>query len=804
MPTIHSEPNVSNSHEPIAIISMACRFPKLDNIAELWDALRTRFNAADTVPPDRWDANRYFSTNEVSKGKSYVRRGGFVKQDVRSFDASFFGISPREAENMDPQQRLILEVVWEAFENCGLKIPDFAGRQVGVYVGGFMLDHMITQMGLGNRSSINQHSAAGMMMTMLSNRVSHTYDFRGPSLSIDTACSSSLVAFHYACQDVWRGACEMAVVGGTNVMMRPEYPIGMSKGHFLSRDGESKSFDSRGDGYGRGEGAGVLLLKPLEKALSDGDTILSLVAGTGTNQDGHTPGISMPNGEAQQALIEEVCRQYQIAPAEVDYVECHGTGTGIGDPTECRAIGATYGLNRRDNPVVIGSVKSNIGHLEAAAGVAGVIKAVLTVMHRQATPIGNLQTPREDIAFEDLGLKLPTEMVDLGKGDQPVVAAVNSFGYGGSNAHVLIKSPPQPPKFASSGPSPGTNGSEVAFRDAEKTSAEMPFALPVSGRSKEAMLANATALSRWMQSSTEALTDIIYTASQRRVHHNHRAVVLGRSREEILSALQQLAEDQESEMIVRDVQPFQGNRQPVFVFTGMGPQWWYMGQELYKSQPVYRQFAEEADEAFRKISGFSILAEMLKSEEESEIQKTAFAQPANLVVQIGIYEMLRHWGIEPGLVVGHSVGELGSAYAAGVLSLEDAMLVSYHRSQLQAETAGQGGMLAIGLGKKAALERIIDCTKLVSIAAVNGPSGVTLAGYVNSLKRIEKELAAEGIFARMLEVEIPYHSPMMDPLMDRLEKALEAVQTHSPQIPIFSTVTGEQVHEASFGAKYWP
>lgn len=785
------------TNQPIAIVSMACRFPKLDSIDELWDALCSRFVAADTVPPDRWDADRYFSDNELSKGKTWTRRGGFVKQDVRTFDASFFGISPREAENMDPQQRLILEVVWEAFENCGLVLPDYAGRHVGVYVGGFMLDHMITSMGLGNRSSINQHTAAGMMMTMLSNRVSHTFDFRGPSLSIDTACSSSLVAFHYACQDVWRGACELAVVGGTNVMMRPEYPIGMAKGHFISRDGESKSFDQRGDGYGRGEGAGVVLLKPLERALEDGDTILSVVKGTGTNQDGRTPGISMPNGESQQALIEEVCAAYDMEPKSVDYVECHGTGTGIGDPTECGAIGAVYGADRKDNPVVIGSIKSNVGHMEAVAGIAGVIKATLNIMHRTATPLGNLQTPRDDIDFDGLGIRLSDDMIPLGKEGQPVTAAVNSFGYGGSNAHVILQSAPD---VAVAGRTAADIDSDI-----ERSETDMPYVLPVTGRSKPAMVANAESLANWMKSSDAPLKDIIYSAAQRRSHHNHRAVAMGRTRSQVIESLESIASGQENEFVVHDSQPVQGLRKPVFVFTGMGPQWWYMGQELYKNQPVYREFAERADKAFEKVAGFSILAEMLKSEEESTIQKTIYAQPANLVIQIGVYEMLKAQGMVPGLVVGHSVGELGSAYAAGVLSLEDAMTVSFHRSTLQAETAGMGGMLAVGIGKEEAAERMAGYSEdLVSFAAINGPSSVTLAGCIETLKKIADDLTAEGVFAKALEVEIPYHSPMMQPLMARLEEALRDVKTNVPQLPLYSTVTGELVTEASFGAEYWP
>ncbi|MFK8112095.1 MAG: SDR family NAD(P)-dependent oxidoreductase [Rubripirellula sp.] len=790
-------------NQPLAVVGMACRFPKIDDIQSLWTALCSGFNAADDVPADRWDADRYYSKNEVSKGKSYVRRGGFVNQDVKSFDASFFGISPREAENMDPQQRLILEVVWEAFENCGLVLPDYAGRNVGVYVGGFMLDHMITQMSMANRSQINQHSAAGMMMTMLSNRVSHTYDFRGPSLSIDTACSSSLVAFHYACQDVWRGACEMAIVGGTNVMMRPEYPMGMCKGHFLSRDGESKSFDSRGDGYGRGEGAGVLLLKPLASALADGDTILSCVVGTGTNQDGHTPGISMPNGDSQRTLIEQVCEQYQVDPRTMDYVECHGTGTAIGDPTECKAIGETYGAGRStDNPVVIGSIKSNIGHLEAAAGVAGVIKGVLTVMHRKATPLGNLQQPHEEIEFQDLGVRLSDSLIDLGTGDEPIRVAVNSFGYGGSNAHVLLESPPKSLPMPTAN-SFSTNG-HAARRSKLRPTNAVPFALPVSGRCKNSVAANAALIADHLENADDPLKDVIYTAAHRRAHLSNRAVAMGRSREEVVASLRSIAEQQETDFVVQDVQPYQGVHKPVFVFTGMGPQWWSMGQELYRNQPVYRDAVDEADVLFQEVAGFSILEEMLKNEKESRVQETVYAQPANFVLQLGITAMLRDLGIKPGAIVGHSVGELGSAYESGVLSLHDALKVSFHRSQLQAETAGTGGMLALGLGKEEAMKRIEDCPNLLSLAAVNSPSSVTLAGYTPSIERLAEELTMEGIFNRKLDVEIPYHSPMMDSIMPRLEAALSGVVTSAPHTPLYSTVTGEIVTTPSFGADYWP
>ena len=609
---------MSHKRQPLAIVGMACRFPKIDDIPSLLHALEQGFNAIDTVPGNRWDANRYFSSNEISKGKAYVRRGGFLKQNIQEFDAAFFGISPREAENMDPQQRLILEVVWEAFENAGLKLPEFTGANIGVYVGGFMLDHMITQMAFANRSKINQHSAAGMMMTMLSNRVSHTFNFVGPSMSIDTACSSSLVSFHVACQDVWRGACDMAVVGGTNIMMRPEYPMGMCKGHFLSRDGESKSFDRRGDGYGRGEGAGAILVKPYHQAKLDGDMILATVLGTGTNQDGRTPGISMPNGESQRSLIESVCQEHGIQFDDVDYVECHGTGTGIGDPTECTAIGNTYGKNRSDNPVVIGSIKSNIGHLEAAAGVAGIIKAVLTLQERRAFPLGNFQEQHKEIDFCKLGIKLSTEFIPLGNADEPIKAAVNSFGYGGSNAHVILGSAP----------------AEETSREMDASAPQSPigksFLLPITAKSSKALKANAKQMAQFLEDSNSSVEDIVYSAVKHRAHLSHRAVVSGATTDELVTGLEAVASDSDNPNCVVESQPFQGIRKPVFVFTGMGPQWWYMGQQLYESEPLYRDVVEEADSIFKTISGFSILKEMLKSEAESRIQKNCLCAAGEL------------------------------------------------------------------------------------------------------------------------------------------------------------------------------
>ncbi|MEZ6138519.1 MAG: SDR family NAD(P)-dependent oxidoreductase [Pirellulaceae bacterium] len=798
--------------EPIAVVGMSCRFPNgLNDLRVLWQKLQNRFNAIRETPEERWSADRYYSNIEASRGKAYVRRGGYIDQSPREFDANFFGISPRDAENMDPQQRLMLEVTWEALENAGLKAPELAGRPIGVYVGGFMLDHMITQMSHPNRSQINQYSAAGMMMTMLSNRVSHVFDFRGPSLSIDTACSSSLVAFNYACQDVWSSACEMAVVGGVNVMTRPEYPMGMCKGQFLARDGECKSFDARGDGYGRAEGAGIVLLKPLSKALADGNDVWATVIASGTNQDGHTPGISMPSGEAQLQLIQQVCEKYNVDPKTIQYVECHGTGTAIGDPTEASSIGKCYGNGRSgDDRVIVGSIKSNVGHMEACAGVAGVIKAVLTLHHGETSPLGNLQTPNPNIPFEELGIRLSDNCYKLNQKAGPVRVAVNSFGYGGSNAHAILEAYSYD---GSAVPTQASHGKGAGNHDAELDTDCMVY-LPISARSAQAAEHLGRSYASMLDSGV-SLRDLVYSLTRRRTHLNCRAIVSGANELELLSNLRSWldrdttgstpAENGTLDSVAVGQAPYGGgNPKPVFVFTGMGPQWWGMGQELYRDNPIYRSAVNEADDAFKRVAGFSALAEMQKSEEDSQIQKTEFAQPANLLIQIGLLAVLRSRGIEPAACVGHSVGELTAAYAAGVLTLDDVVQVCYHRSQQQARAKGIGSMLAVGISLETAQAMVAETDGRVSIAAINGATNITLAGDTEELERIAVELTEQNIFNRRLEVEVAYHSPTMDPLMEPLRQALVNIEPQLPAIPLYSTVTGARVTDIAYGANYWP
>lgn len=775
-------------NDKVAIVGAGCRFPGgATDLRRFWDLLVHSKNVVSDIPRERWHIARFYNDNDAAAAKSYVRKGHFIDWDYKSFDAGFFYFAPREVEYLDPQQRLLLEVSWEAMENAGLDPTLLAGTEVGVYMGGFTVDHMLNQLGSGGRSEIGAHSAAGATLTMLSNRISYAFDFRGPSISIDTACSSSLVAFSYAVKDIRAGASEMALVGGVNFMLRPEYPIAMSKGQFLARDGLSKSFDSRGDGYGRGEGAGVVILKPLERALRDNDRILAVVEATGVNQDGRTKGITVPNPDSQEALMRRVVADAGIDPQGVQYVEAHGTGTPVGDPIEASAISAVYGRDR-ETPCRIGSVKSNIGHLEAAAGVAGIIKACLMLGENQVPALATLEQPNPEIPFGENGLALADKRSGLAPMGVVRRIAVNSFGYGGTNAHAILSLP-----------------NDILRSGECKITERHNFChlLPLSARDDQALASLASACAQGIRDERDSLEDILYTLSRRRAHLSNRLAVWGVNREELAQGLETFAHQGVAANATKGIQPIKGDPRPVFVFTGMGPQWWGMGQELYRENSVFRGAIDRADKIFQEIAGFSIREEMMKGEEASRINQTQFAQPANFVIQYALTESMRAEGLVPAAVVGHSVGEIASAWASGMLSLHDALLVAYYRSRAQSKTAGQGGMLAVGLGYEQVLELITEYRGKVSVAAVNSPTNLTLSGDQDCLDWIQARLESQEIFARPLMVEVPYHSAMMDPLKPELMKTLAPLNPSEPRLPLYSTVIGGQVLELGYDAEYW-
>jgi len=782
--------------QPLAIVGIGCRFPGGIKSAEtFWKIISEGTDAIIDVPSDRWDHRKFFDAHNKRPGKTRVKQGGYLQQPLDEFDPLFFGISPREAAFTDPQQRLLLEVVWEAFEDAGLTDRVLAGSNTGVFIGGFNLDNLLLQLGRDNLELISSSTAASVTMTMLSNRISYAFDLCGPSVTMDTACSSSMVSAHYACQSIWNGECEIALAGGVNIISRPEYMVSMSKGGFLSPHGRCKSFDEDAQGYVRGEGAGILVIKTLEKALADNDNIYALVRNSGVNQDGHTQnGISFPSATAQQALIQKIYQESATPPQDVGYVEAHGTGTQAGDPIEIASLGAVLAQDRAsDNPCYVGSVKSNIGHTESAAGVAGIIKAALSINKGEILPNLHFNNPNPTIDFAGGRLAVPVKLMPWKETNKPRMASVNSFGYGGTNGHIILE------QYRS----PVNQGESSAGTHTE--SAHAPYLFPISAKTEKALIETCQSLHTFLQSDAGqaiSLADLNYSLAYRRSALVERLTIAAKDKNELQQKLAAVIRGEYPEGCERHSVDKEGSHKLVFVFTGMGPQWWGMGRVLYNSQPIFRKVIETCDAIFTRLSGWSIKDEMLAPEQESRMANTQIAQPANFILQAALLELYRSWGITPAAVVGHSVGEVASAYASGALSLEDALTVSFHRSRLQQSVAGRGAMLAIGIGGDDA-RAVAELYDLVSIAAVNSATSVTLAGDAEQLDEIAGLLEAQGIFNRKLQVEVAYHSYQMDPIETELRAALADITPRDETLPLYSTATGQRINGKEFDADYW-
>ncbi len=774
--------------EPLAIVGIGCRFPGGGESAEsFWNLLCSEVDATRTVPETRWHGARYHDPSPGKAGKIVTRRGGFLSE-IDQFDPQFFGISPREAHSLDPQQRLLLQATWEALEDSGIPADTLAGTDVGVFVGGFTLDYQLLQnQGFTSRYRFKSHSATGMMMTMLANRISHAFDFRGPSMTIDTACSSSLVAVHLAAQSIWNGECEVALAGGVNVMIGPNTAIAESKSGFLSPEGRSKAFDDSADGYARGEGGAVVVLKPLHQALRDDDEIYAQILGSAVSQDGHTDGITVPREDAQGAAIRTALHRAGIRPTQVGYVEAHGTGTRVGDPIEMRALASVLAAGRpAERPLVIGSVKTNIGHLEAGAGVAGLIKAALVVRHGYIPANLHLQTPTRHVSLTELKL----DVAGHGRPFPDVerrIAGVNSFGFGGTNAHVVLAEPPAPHVLSGQ------------RRDA------LPTVLPISARSDEALVAAAGRLAQHLSTHPDiALTDLGHTLSRRRAHLNHRQTLIVDSVADARDQLRALAEG--GEISAGRI----GTSAPklAFVCSGMGPQWWRMCRGLIGALPAFTDAIERCDRELSQYADWSLIDELLRDEASSRLGETEFAQPANFAVQLALAEQLAQFGLRPDAVIGHSAGEVAAHHLAGLLTFEQAVQVIYHRSRLQQRTTGLGRMLAVGLDADTLLrtldaDAVTEFGRRVSVAAINSPSAVTLAGDAEVLDDIARQLGDAEVFHRYLSVKVPYHTHYMETVKDELLNAFDGLSSKDAALPLYSTVTGELLDGYDAGAAYW-
>ncbi|MFI0116841.1 amino acid adenylation domain-containing protein [Streptomyces globisporus] len=776
----------------VAIVGMGCRLPGgASDHRTFWRNLVAGKDCITPTPPDRYDVRTLGSRFRDKPGRLVGGRGGYI-DGFDEFDPAFFGISPREADHMDPQQRKLLEVAWEALEDGGQRPADLAGSNVAVYVGAFTLDYKILQFADLGFTSLAAHTATGTMMTMVSNRISYCFDFRGPSLSVDTACSSSLVAVHLACQALHNGETDLALAGGTLLHMAPQYTVAETKGGFLSPEGRSRTFDAAADGYVRAEGVGLVALKRLNDAVRDGDRIHAVILASGVNQDGHTNGITVPNPDAQVDLIRRVCAEAGITPGDLQYMEAHGTSTPVGDPIEANALARALAVGRAPGAhAYVGSVKTNIGHTESAAGIAGLIKTVLSIEHRTIPPHINLENLNPAIDPATLPYEIPTRPTAWPAHEGPARAGVNSFGFGGTNAHVVLEEapPPVPP----------------APRNAASAGRRWSI-LPLSARRPDALAEMAAGIRAELAGDNGpavALDNLGHTLAHRRQHLPERLAVVHSSRASLDEALAAHERGEPHPRVVHGRARDAADRGLVWVFTGMGPQWWGMGRQLLEEEPVFRDAVTACDRALREFADWSLVEELTAEESVSRMTETWLAQPANFAVQVGLAALWRSHGVRPDAVVGHSTGEIAAFHTAGVYSLRDAARIVVHRSRLQQALAGTGTMLAVSLSEDEAERRVRPYRDRVSIAAVNSPTAITLAGDEAALTLLAEELRAEQQFAKFLTVEVPYHSVGMERIKGELLAELAPLEPRPAEVPLYLTGVEGTARGEELDAAYW-
>lgn len=763
-------------NEPVAVIGVGCRFPgDIDGPERLWDFL-TEKKCAITAYPDRGFTN----------AGTFAESGGFLK-DVAGFDNRFFDIPPDEALRMDPQQRLLLEVSWEALEHAGIIPESLRLSRTGVFVGVSSTDYVrLVSASAQQKSTIWDNT--GGSSSIIANRISYFLDIQGPSIVIDTACSSSLVAVHLACRSLSTWDCDIALVGGTNVLISPEPWGGFREAGILSQTGCCHAFDKSADGMVRGEGCGVIVLQRLSDARLEGRRILAILTGSAVNQDGKSNGIMAPNPSAQIGVLENACKSARVDPLEIGYVEAHGTGTSLGDRIEAHALGMVFGRKRPGSgPLMIGSIKPNIGHLEGAAGIAGLIKAVLMVERGSLLPSGGFTEPNPAIPFTELGLRVVDELQEWPVvAGRPRRAGVSSFGFGGTNAHVIVEEAGSVGADTVSGRADvgGSGGGVVAW--------------VISGKTASALAAQAGRLGRYVRARPALdVVDVGYSLVSTRSVFDHRAVVVGQTRDELLAGLAGVVAGRPEAGVVCGVGKPAGKT--AFVFAGQGSQWLGMGSELYAAYPVFAEALDAVvDELDRHLR--YPLRDVIWGHDQDLLNTTEFAQPALFAVEVALYRLLMSWGVRPGLVLGHSVGELAAAHVAGALCLPDAaMLVAARGRLMQALPAG-GAMLAVQAREDEVAPMLGHD---VSIAAVNGPASVVISGAHDAVSAIADRLRGQGRRVHRLAVSHAFHSALMEPMIAEFTAVAAELSVGLPTIPVISNVTGQLVADDFASADYW-
>ncbi|WP_338320446.1 beta-ketoacyl synthase N-terminal-like domain-containing protein, partial [Streptomyces lonarensis] len=776
--------------DPIAITGVSCRLPQAPDTGAFWALLRAGRSAITEVPADRWDADEVLPDLPEAH-RAGLRYGGFLDR-VDEFDPAFFGISPREAVAIDPQQRLFAELAWEALEDAGIVPETLRGTTASVVAGAIAGDYAaLAQRG----GAVTQHSLPGLNRGVIANRVSYALGLRGPSLVVDSAQSSSLVAVHLALESLRKGETELAIVGGVALNFAPESAEIAGRFGGLSPDGRCFTFDARANGYARGEGGGVVVMKPLSHAVRDGDTVYGVILGSAVNNDGATEGLTVPSAEAQATVLRQACEDAGVDPAQVRYVELHGTGTPTGDPIEAAGVGAVYGSARpADSPVLVGSAKTNVGHLEGAAGIVGLIKTALSIRHREIPASLNYETPNPRIDPEALNLRVRTAHGPWP--EAPLVAGVSSFGVGGTNCHVVLAETPEPDADARDA---AGSGAETGARSAAERPADIPV-VPwlVSGRTGAALRAQAGRLAGARAAGAGA-ADVGWSLAGTRTHFEHRAVVLGPDHEAQLAAVRA---GTEAPGLVTGVTGDHGK--VALVFPGQGSQWEGMARELLRTSPVFRASIEACHEALAPHLDWSLLDTLTGEPGAPSLERPDVVQPALFAVMVSLVRVWESLGVRPDAVVGHSQGEVAAAYVAGALGLDDAARIVALRSRTLLALAGTGAMVSVPLAADRVAEYIAPLGEGLSIAAVNGPSTTVVAGSSELVAQLLARCGSDGIRAKAVPaVDWASHSPHVEAVREPLLERLAGVAPRSCDIAFYSTVTGSALDTAGLDAEYW-
>jgi myxalamid-type polyketide synthase MxaE and MxaD len=785
-----SRGNISNGHfnEPIAIIGMSCRFPGANDPDTFWQLVRDGVDMIKEVPVDRWPKQAFYHPDPSVPGKAISYWGGFL-DNVDQFDPFFFGISPIEAKHMDPQQRLLLELSYEALDNAGQIKENIDGSDTGVFVGISINEY--SQLQLNDPLQINSHSGTGSALSIAANRISYFFNFRGPSMAIDTACSSSLAAIHLACQSIRNGECEMAVAGGVNIILSPAHSIAFTKAGVLAPDGRCKTFDAEANGYVRGEGGGLIVLKRLSSAIADGDLIHATVLGSAMKQDGRTNGLIAPSSEGQVALLREAYKVAGVSPGSVQYIEAHGTGTLLGDSIEAKALGDVIGVDRKNGFCSIGSVKTNIGHLEAAAGVAGLIKVIQSIKHKTLPPSLHYHSPNPHIPFDQLNLKVNNELRPWSSDSGPRLAGISSFGFGGTNVHMIVGEA-------------GSIDHDKENNEQFDSTISKTYLLPLSAKSPEALNSTVNDFIRLL--TTDSLiteNDLCYAAGLRRSQFDYRVAVIGNSKNELQETLMTFLQNEKAPNIFLNNKPTNGQQKLVFVFSGQGGQWHGMGRELLKTEPVFYKKIEKIDQQIQENFFWSLMDELKAERPESWIDKIDVVQPAIFAIQVALAELWKSWGIIPDAVTGHSMGEVAAAHIAGILSLEDAVHIICSRSKLLKKLSGKGAMIATELSAAHAEEIVKRYDNDTALGVINSPVSTVLSGDLETLNKIMVSLQQQNLFCKQVNVDVASHSPQIDLLRSEMLSVLKDIHPQSSIIPIYSTVTGKLVDDIFFDSEYW-